>query len=111
MPDWYEKTAIGALVDRAAHRFGSKEALYFEGKRWTFAQIKEDVDRAAKGLISLGIQPGEKLALWMPNRPEWVHLLFAVAKVGAELVPSTPVSAPPTWNTWSANPTLPRLLR
>ena len=87
MSHWYEKTAICSLVDRAAERFGPKEALYFEAERWSFAQIKEDVDRCARGLIQLGVKPGEQVALWMPNRPEWIHMLFAVAKVGAVLVP------------------------
>ena len=87
MADWYEKSPMGALVDRAARLFGPKEALYYEGKRWTFTQLKEDVDHAARALIQLGIRPGEKVALWMPNRPEWIHLLFAVAKTGAVLVP------------------------
>jgi len=87
MAEWYEKAPIGALIDGAARVFGAKEALYFEGHRWTFAQLKEDVDRIARGLMSLGVQPGEKVALWMPNRPEWIHALFAVAKIGAVLVP------------------------
>ena len=87
MPDWFEKTPIGSLVDVAARRFETKEALYFEGNRWAFGQLKEEVDRVARGLIQLGIQPGEKVALWMPNRPEWIHALFAVAKTGAVLVP------------------------
>ncbi len=87
MRDWYEKTHMGALVDRAAHLFGPREALYHDGKRWTFDQLKEDVDRVARGLIALGVLPGEKVSLWMPNRPEWIQVLFAVAKVGAVLVP------------------------
>jgi fatty-acyl-CoA synthase len=87
MPDWFEKTPIGSLVDVAARRFETKEALCFEGDRWSFGQLKEEVDRVARGLIQLGIQPGEKVALWMPNRPEWIHTLFAVAKIGAVLVP------------------------
>ena len=87
MADWYEKTTIGALVDRAAQSYGPKEALYYEGQRWTFADLKENVDRCATGLIELGVQPGEKVALWMPNCPEWVQLFFAVAKIGAVLVP------------------------
>jgi len=87
MVDWYEKATIGALVDRAARLFGPREALCYESGRWTFAQLKDQVDRSARGLMGLGIQPGEKVALWMPNRPEWVHLLFAVAKIGAVLVP------------------------
>ena len=87
MADWYEKSPLGALVDRAADLFSNKEALYYEDQRWSFGQVKEDVDRAARGLIGLGIQPGDKVALWMPNRPEWIHLLFAIAKIGAVLVP------------------------
>ena len=87
MADWYEKTGIGYLVDRAARLFGHREALYYQGERWSFDQIKENVDRCARGLIGLGIQPGEKVALWMPNRPEWLHLFFAVLKIGAVLVP------------------------
>ena len=82
-----EKTTFGELVDRAAHRFGAKEALWYQGHRWSFSEIKEDVDQAAKGLIKLGVQPGDKVALWMPNRPEWVHFMFATAKIGAVLVP------------------------
>ncbi len=87
MADWIEKITLGDLVDEAARRFGSREALYFEGQRWTFNQLQEDINRAARGLLQLGIQPGEKVTLWLPNRPEWVHLLFAVAKIGAVLVP------------------------
>ena len=87
MADWIEKITLGDLVDEAARRFGSREALCFEGQRWTFNQLQEDINRAARGLLQLGIQPGEKVTLWLPNRPEWVHLLFAVAKIGAVLVP------------------------
>ena len=88
MADWYEKTGIGDLVDRAARLFGPSEALYYQGARWTFNQLKDDVDRCARALIGLGVQPGEKVVLWMPNRPEWLHLFFAVLKIGAVLVPA-----------------------
>ena len=46
------------------------------------------MDEAAKGLIALGIAPGDKVCLWLNNCPEWVHLLFAVARIGAVLVPA-----------------------
>ena len=92
MADWYQKITMGDLIDQAARAFRgpgftSKEALYYQGRRWTFAQLKDDVDRCAKGLMGLGVQSGDKVALWMPNRPEWIHVLFAVAKIGAILVP------------------------
>lgn len=87
MAEWFTKHTLGGLLDDAARRFGPREALCFEGRRWTFAQLQEDVDRTARGLIQLGVRPGDKVSLWMPNRPEWVHILLAVAKIGAVLVP------------------------
>lgn len=87
MTDRQDMTTFGELVDSAARRFGDREALYYEGRRWSFAEIREDVDRAARGLIEAGVGPGDKVSLWMPNRPEWVHVMFAVAKIGAVLVP------------------------
>jgi fatty-acyl-CoA synthase len=87
MGDWFEKVAIGSLMDQTAARFDRREALYYEGRRWTFAELRADIDRAAKGLIALGVQSGEKVSLWMPNRPEWIHILFAAMKIGAILVP------------------------
>jgi fatty-acyl-CoA synthase len=87
MGEWSENASIGTLVDRAAERFGSCEALSHEGRRWTFIDLKAEVDRTAKGLMALGIQPGEKVSLWMPNRPEWVSSMLAVMKIGAILVP------------------------
>jgi fatty-acyl-CoA synthase len=87
MGDWFEKVSMGRLVDRAAERFGDREALYYEGQRWSFADLKAETDRVAKGLMALGIQPGDKVSLWMPNRPEWIAAMFAVMKIGAILVP------------------------
>ncbi|GIX48770.1 MAG: AMP-binding protein [Candidatus Tectimicrobiota bacterium] len=87
MGEWFEKVTFGEMLDRVARRFGEREALVFGEQRWTFAQLKADCDRAARGLIRCGIAPGDKVALWLPNRPEWIHILFAVAKIGAVLVP------------------------
>ena len=87
MAEWFKKTTIGNLVDDAARQFANREALYFNGRRWTFGQFQEDVERAAKGLIDLGVAPGEKVSLWMPNCPEWLHICYAVAQIGAVLLP------------------------
>jgi fatty-acyl-CoA synthase len=87
MAEWFQKTTLGTLVDDAAKQFGPREALCFQGQRWSFSQFQEDVDQAARGLIHLGIQPGEKVSLWMPNRPEWLHILYGAAKIGAVVVP------------------------
>ena len=87
MSDWFEKRTLGALLDEADRRYGPREALYYEGNRWSFSELRRDVDRCARGMIAAGIEPGEKISLWMPNRPEWIHALFAAAKIGAVVVP------------------------
>jgi fatty-acyl-CoA synthase len=87
MGEWYENQTIGLLPERAARRWGSREALVFQGRRWTFAELHAGVDAAAKGLIQLGIGPGDKVALWLVNGPEWLHAMFAIMQIGAILVP------------------------
>ena len=87
MPDWFEKQTVGDLINQAAERFGPREALVYEGRRWSFDEYREEIDRVAKALINLGVQAGDKVSIWMPNRVEWLFLLGAVAKIGAVLVP------------------------
>jgi fatty-acyl-CoA synthase len=85
--DWFEKGTLGSLPGRAARRWGPREALCFKGRRLTFADLAAGVDRVARGLMALGIRPGDKVALWMLNRPEWIEAAFAVMRIGAVLVP------------------------
>ena len=84
---WFLKQTIGSLLDERAKRDGTREALVFEGRRTTFAELTRDVDVLARGLIQLGIEPGDKVSLWMMNRPEWIHAALAVMRIGAVLVP------------------------
>ncbi len=87
MADWLPKRTLGALPREAALRWGAREALVFEGERWTYSEFGHEVARVAKALIGLGVAPGDRIALWMVNRPEWLFLQYAVADVGAVLVP------------------------
>ena len=87
MSEWFPKQTIGDLLNQATESFGPREALMYEGRRWSFDQFRDEVDRVARALINLGVQPGDKVSLWMPNRAEWLFLFGAVAKIGAVLVP------------------------
>jgi fatty-acyl-CoA synthase len=87
MQDWYAKKTLGTVLDEAAGRWSAREALTYEGQRWSFAALQMEVDRTARALLALGIQAGERVALWMPNRPEWLYTFFALAKIGAVVVP------------------------
>jgi fatty-acyl-CoA synthase len=59
---------------------------YDRDYRLTYRQFGELVDRVARGLMALGIQKGEKVAIWATNVPHWVTLQFATAKIGAILL-------------------------
>ena len=78
---------LGLLPAEAARRWGDRPALVFQGRRWSFAQVEDEVERAARALVAAGVQPGDKVALWLMNRPEWLFLFYAVARVEAVLVP------------------------
>lgn len=81
---------LGETIDRAAIAFPDKEAICYIGKedcRTTYSELNEEVNRFAGGLVKLGIKAGDKISLWMQNRPEWIVAWFAAPKVGAIMVP------------------------
>jgi fatty-acyl-CoA synthase len=92
MADNLLKITIGDLLDRQAARFGERDALVHveHGVRYTYAEFRAECDRIAKGLIALGIQKGEHVAIWATNYPEWVVAQFATAKIGAVLITVNP---------------------
>ena len=71
----------------AAAVWGSRPAVVFGDRRWTHAEFAEEVDRVAKGLMAIGVEAGDKVALWMTNRPEWLFAMYAIPAVGAITVP------------------------
>ena len=87
MAEWYLKKTFGSLAETMAVRFGEREALVFKDERYAFADQLARIDEVAKGLIRLGVRPGDHVALWMVNRPEWIFAMFALAKIGAVQVP------------------------
>ena len=83
---------IGAFLDGAAARDGNCPAVMCaeQGVRWSFAELKAKADAFAVGLLELGVEPGDRLGLWSPNRAEWVAVQFAAAKAGLILVNINP---------------------
>jgi fatty-acyl-CoA synthase len=82
------KITIGELLKEVASRFAENEALADIAKRvrLTYKEFLNHVNQLAKGFLKLGINKGDHLALWSPNRWEWIVTEFAVAKIGAVLV-------------------------
>jgi fatty-acyl-CoA synthase len=83
---------IGDLFDRQCQNNADKEALVYNypeiglDLRVTYRQYAKEVTRLAKGLLALGIEKGEHVAVWATNVSEWVMLEIALAKIGAVLV-------------------------
>jgi fatty-acyl-CoA synthase len=84
---WNDTTTLADLPRLAAERWGGREALAFRDERQTFDDIAARSDQAARGLIAAGVQVGDRVAVWLNNCPEWIHLIFAIARVGAIMVP------------------------
>jgi long-chain acyl-CoA synthetase len=96
--DWnavIEPKPVYALLDHAVATWPHRVALDFMGRRTSYAELGRQVDHAAKGLSALGLGPGMKLGLFLPNCPYFVVLYFAALKTGATVVNYNPLYTPP----------------
>lgn len=89
-------TTIGRMFDETAARFPDREAVVVchQDIRWTYAELKEQVDTYAAGLLALGLEPGDRVGIWSPNNIEWLITQFATAKAGLILVNINPAYRP-----------------
>ena len=87
---------LGDLLDRQAEAFADRPAVTVDDRSkdllttWTYAMLRADADRLARGLIGWGVAAGDRVAVMAPNCAEWVLLEYALAKVGAVLVTVNP---------------------
>src|SRR6266567_1606629 len=94
------ETTLGDMLDSRADELAAQEAVVYScypefggalDIRWSYAELRERVNAVARGLMALGLQKGEHIAVWAANLPEWVLLEFAAAKAGLVLVTVNPV--------------------
>ena len=86
--------SIGELISDIAQKNSDRDALVYTeaGQRYSYQDLSYEVDRAARGFLSRGIRPGDKIALWSPNVPEWMIAFLGLAKMGAVTVPIDPAA-------------------
>ncbi|ADK86404.1 AMP-dependent synthetase and ligase [Desulfarculus baarsii DSM 2075] len=79
---------LGQILEQTAADYPDHDAVVYvdRGFRLTYSQFDAVVDELAKGLMALGVEPGQKVAVWASNVPYWVALQFATAKIGAILL-------------------------
>jgi fatty-acyl-CoA synthase len=83
---------IGDMFDQTVARYPDNEALIVrhQGIRYTYRQLKSQVDRCARALMVLGVAHGDRVGIWSPNCAEWTITQLATAKIGAILVNINP---------------------
>ena len=97
-PESTGSTTIADMAALAAERFGDRAAVrYKRDGSWhdvSFAEVGEIVSELARGLIDLGLQPGDRVALLCTTRPEWTYADFAITSAGGVVVPIYPTNSP-----------------
>lgn len=93
---WVDGLTIGEVLAETVRKFGDRDAAIFSaaGVHWTYHQFEREVYEAAKGLLALGIEHGDHVAIWATNVPQWLVLQFASARIGAVLVTINPAYRP-----------------
>jgi long-chain acyl-CoA synthetase len=82
-----ERLGLGKVLEESAKSYRKKTALFFEGREISFEQLDETVNRLANGLRNLGIEKADRVAIMLPNIPEFVYSFFALQKLGSVAVP------------------------
>jgi long-chain acyl-CoA synthetase len=82
------------MIDAATATYGRSVALDFFGAETSYGQLGEQISRAAAGLRKLGVKPGDRVALVLPNCPQHVVAFYAVLRLGAIAVEHNPLYTP-----------------
>jgi long-chain acyl-CoA synthetase len=86
--------SLADIVEESARRFPKQVALEFFGRTTTYAELQEQIDRAANGLRKLGVTAGDRVAIVLPNCPQHVVAFYAVLRLGAIVVEHNPLYTP-----------------
>ncbi|MDY6834883.1 MAG: ATP-dependent acyl-CoA ligase [Chloroflexota bacterium] len=82
-----ENATVGRLVKMKAEKNGDKVFLFFEDEQVTYKQMDDRSDRVANALSQMGVKKGDKVAIMLPNCPEYYYCWWGVSKIGAIFVP------------------------
>jgi len=95
----YPKIALHEMLENTAKRFPRKTAIIFPGafgddRRINYRRLNDDTDRLAHALSGIGVKKGDRVALLMPNCPQFVISYYAILKIGAIVVATNPLYTP-----------------
>ena len=82
----FVRATVGGMLAVMAARVPDREAIVAPDRRITYAQLHRAGQRVARGLLALGVKKNDKIALWLPSRPEWLFVQYGCALIGAVVV-------------------------
>jgi len=83
--------SLYTVLEQAVSRWPNNKAISYYGKQWTYTELKEQVDTFASGLQQIGIQKGDRVALMLPNCPEYIVAYYGILAVGGIVVQINPM--------------------
>lgn len=78
----FEGKTYGEAIALLAERYGDRRALVFRDRRYSFRDVKAEVDKASRQLTSLKLERGSTIAIWLPNRPEFIWYWLGASQMG-----------------------------
>lgn len=89
----FERITLPEILTRTAGRFPDRTALVFMGKKIPYRELEELVNRFAGALTAIGVKAGDRVAMLLPNMPQFVIANFAALRIGAVTVMNNPLSS------------------
>lgn len=96
---WIGARTLGGFLAEVTQRFAPNQAIAYRDRRtgqelrWSYADLRREVRRAARACLAAGVGKGTQLGLWLPSRPEFVALFYGAAMIGAVVVPLSTLAA------------------
>jgi acyl-CoA synthetase (AMP-forming)/AMP-acid ligase II len=90
----YPKVPLFDMVETSARRYPDKDAVIYYGFRIRYSELWNSILSLSAFLSDLGIEKGDRVAIYMPNTPHWIIALFGILRANAVAVPINPLAAP-----------------
>ena len=96
-PEWvprsidYPKVPLFSLLDMIAWKYPDTTAIIFQGTKITYRELKESVDRFTSALQNMGVTKGDRVALFLPNIPQFIISYYGALKAGAIVTAISPL--------------------
>lgn len=87
----YSEELCYTQFEEISIKYPDKTAIIYLGKRYSYGTLRELTNRFASALLKHGVNPGDKILLYLYNTPQWIIANFAINKIGATVVPISPI--------------------